>query len=505
MKFFLTSQIRELDRYTIEHEPIASVDLMERAAFAIYEKYLQTFDYKRPVCVLAGPGNNGGDALALARMLLSAGLNVSTFLLYTDTLSADCQINKIRLVEKFPDRLSELKTSFVAPAVSADTVIVDGLFGSGLSRPLTGIFAEAVDWINKSGCQVVSIDLPSGLQGEENADVSVPIVKADVTYTLQFPKLAFFLAENAPFVSNWQRIDIGLHPQAMEATDSKLYYLDDEEVAPLLFNRKKFSHKGNFGHVCIVAGSSGMAGAVVLSAKAALRSGAGLVTVHSAADNRVILQTSVPEAIFQSDKANDFCTEILFPEKFNVMAVGPGIGTRLQTQEMLHQFLKTTDSPCVLDADALNIIGEQKDFLPLIPRNSVLTPHPKEFERLFGNCNSAYERVKKAEEAAKKFGIIIVLKGANTLIAMPDGTLFFNSTGNAGMATAGSGDVLTGILTGLLAQGYTPDSAAKMGVFLHGRAGDLALATQSEESLIATDIIENLGKAFSSLRSFNKI
>jgi len=507
MKFFSTSQIRQLDKFTIENEPIASIDLMERAAGAIYEKYLQTFSYKLPVCVFAGSGNNGGDALAVARMLLFKGLSVQVFLIRNTKLSDDCERNRQRLQDEFPNSLTELKTEFIAPQIKTDTVIIDGLLGSGLSRPLTGLFAKAVEWINQSGCKVVAIDIPSGLHGEELAlstegesEKTSYIVKADNTFSLQFPKLAFLLPENAEFVGKWEVLDIGIHQDVIENTATDLYFLEEKEISLLLKKRPKFSHKGTFGHALVVAGSNGMAGAAVLSAKAALRSGAGLVSVHSAFSNRTILQTAIPEVIFQSDFNPDFISEIDFLTDFDAIGIGPGIGIASETEEMLPDFIKKLESPCIFDADALNIIAKYKELLQSIPENSIFTPHPKEFDRIFGPSKSSNERILKAQQASKDYRLILVLKGTHTLIALPDGKLFFNSTGNSGMATAGSGDVLTGIITGLLAQRYKPEDAVKIAVFLHGRAGDFALQIESEESLIASDLIANLGKAFKSLR-----
>jgi NAD(P)H-hydrate epimerase len=506
MKFFSTSQIRELDKFTIENEPITSIDLMERAADVLYEKYLSTFSYLKSVCIFAGPGNNGGDALALARMLLHTSLDVKVILVHTGKLSVDCEINQKRLVEKYPDSLTELTSTFIAPEISPETIIVDGLFGSGLTRPLNSIFADAVKWMNQTACTVVSIDIPSGLQGEElpltpKGEQDIPIIKADYTFSFQFPKLAFLLPENGDFVGHWEVLDIGIHPQAIAETDSAFYYLEKSDIQSILKPRSSFSHKGTFGHALIVAGSRGMAGASVLSSKAALRSGAGLITVHGPKCNRIIVQTAVPEVIFQSDENKNTITQLPKTENFNAIAIGPGIGTNAETVKMLETFLKQKIKPCILDADALNIIGQNPHLLEFIPKNSILTPHPKEFERLLGeSCRTSYNRMQKASEMAQKLGLIIILKGANTLIATPDGKLHFNSTGNSGMATAGSGDVLTGILAGLLAQGYTPEETAKIGVFIHGYAGDLALKSESEESLIARDIVCNLGETFRAIK-----
>ena len=505
MKFFTTTQIRQLDQYTIEHEPISSVDLMERAANALCSSFKGVFSTNVPVCIIAGQGNNGGDALALARLLLKSHYRVSVYLIHSGSLSPDCEVNRKRLVSAYPSSLKDLNEEFSAPGITEDTILVDGLFGSGLSRPLTGVYGQAVTWMNQSNHPIVSIDIPSGLSGEENklSDKSV-IVKANNTLSLQFPKLAFLLAENAQYVGKLEVLDIGLHPEAIDRTTSDLFFLEEKDIAPLLKDRTKFSHKGTFGHALIVAGSKGMAGASVLSALAALRSGAGLVTVHGPADNRTIVQTSIPEVIFKSDTAGEIISHIDSPELYSAIAIGPGIGTHPVTSGMLHEFLIKINNPCVIDADALNIISKQKDLLQHIPKNSIISPHPKEFERLFGECNSSYERMLKAQKASKIYGIIIILKGANTLIAIPTGKLYFNSTGNSGMATAGSGDVLTGILVGLLAQGYSPEEAALTGVFLHGRAGDLALGHESKESLLAGDIISCLGDSFKSIRKNNQ-
>ena len=497
MKFFSTSQIRELDQYTIEHEPIASIELMERAAWALSYEFIEHFPKAKSVCIFAGQGNNGGDALALARMLLKSGYEVSAILIHSNSISADCEANKERLISKFPNSLHEVTNQFTAPEISADTIIVDGLFGSGLSRPITGIFAEVVEWINKTENIVVAIDIPSGLQGEENKlTEKAVIVKADFTFSLQFPKLAYMFVENEPYVGSWTVLDIGIHPEVILQSSSNLFYLEKDDIKSLLKKRSKFNHKGTFGHALLVVGSKGMAGASVLSSKAALRSGAGLVTVHGPENNRIIVQTAVPEVIFQSDSHSDFITEVVDIMKFDAIGIGSGIGTQPITAEMLRNLLLQMTKPCILDADALNIIGQENDLLEIIPENSILTPHPKEFERIFGESNSSFDRMIKAQEAAMRYKLIIVLKGAHTLVAMPDATLYFNSTGNSGMATAGSGDVLTGILAGLLSQGYSPENAAKIGIFLHGLAGDLALKNQSKESLIAGDIIENMGNAF---------
>jgi hydroxyethylthiazole kinase-like uncharacterized protein yjeF len=500
MKVFSTSVVRQLDEYTIKNEPIASIDLMERAAIGLCKKFLEIFSSPLPVYVFAGPGNNGGDAQALARMLLQKNYSVSVYLIHTGKLSADCEANKNRLIEKFPGSLHDFSTDFYPVDFKENSVIIDGLFGSGLSRPLSGIYAEAVRWINNSGKTVVSIDIPSGLAGEENKDLSQPIVKADYTFSLQFPKLSFFFSENESFVGKWEIIEIGIHPEAIRREPTDFYFLEKKDVIPFLPERKKFSHKGTYGHALIVAGSVGMAGAAVLSARAAIRSGAGLVSVHSAAANRIILQTKVPEALFESDTEDNFISELKNLQKYNALTIGPGIGVQEKTAELLYQILPSIKTSLVLDADALNILSKRKELLEKLSANTILTPHPKEFERLFGADENSYDQLLKMQQLAKDLHLVVILKGAYTRIALPNGNIYFNSTGNAGMATGGTGDVLSGMLAGLLAQNLSPEKAALLGVYLHGLAGDLALRNRSMESLIAGDVIDNIGNAFRFLR-----
>ena len=495
MKFFTTTQIRQLDLYTIGNEPIASIGLMERAADRLLQQFRKDRDMNTEVVIMAGPGNNGGDGLALGRMLLQIGYEVQVILLHSGKISADCKINKERLQEYFPDFFTEQIGRFDPPEITKDTVIVDALFGSGLSKPVDGIFKKAIEWINSRPNRVISVDIPSGLPGEACATDKDCIVEADFTYSLQFPKLAFLFPENEKYVGKWKVIDIQLHPKAILETDTNFIFVEKANIQPLLISRNRFSHKGTFGHALIWAGKKGMAGAAVLASKAALRAGAGLVSVHSVDENRVILQSTVPEAIFVNE-----LTEL---DHYNSFAFGPGLGTGDQTAEMLFELLKTLRKPCVLDADALNIISRHKNFLEFIPENSILTPHPGEFERLFGPSANSQERMEKASAMAQEYGFVIVLKGANTLTATPDGKMHFNSTGNPGMASGGMGDVLTGVIASLLAQGYTPEQSALMGVYLHGLAADLALQAQSEESLLAGDVAQNLGNAYKFLRQKN--
>lgn len=504
MKVFSTTQIRDIDRYTIRHEPVSSIDLMERAARAIFDE-LRTMwpDISTPFCVFAGPGNNGGDALALSRMLCDAGYVVDVHLCNAGELSADCNENRIRLLKSSPEVLTEHLQTFNPPLIPSQAVIIDGLFGSGLSRALSGMYAEVTAFINEHSNFVVSVDIPSGLHGDSWHQWTDPTVKADITLSLQFPKIAFFLAENEKYVGEWKILEIGLHPDAIASTETMYQFTEATDLSHLLIRRSRFAHKGTFGHLAILAGCKGMAGASILAARAAMRSGAGLVTLHGPEGNRCILQTIVPEVIYDTDKHPDCISEFYHTQQYDAIAVGSGIGTRTLTVEMLRLLLQQVKAPLVLDADALNIIASQKKMMSLIPPGSILTPHPKEFDRLAGPVSNSFYRMESALAMAAEYKVYIVLKGAYSKIFTPEGKVYFNSTGNPGMATAGSGDVLTGIIGALLAQDYRAEAAARLGVYLHGLSADLALEEQSEESLVAGDIITGLGKAFKHLRGKN--
>lgn len=504
IKIFETSKVKELDQYTIDHEPIASIDLVERAAVAFANEFRRIYSKQTRVIVFAGQGNNGADALAIARLLADEDYRIEVYLFNPGgLLSPDCELNKQRMLSDGKIRLNEIFDDFTPPTLSEHDVVIDGLFGSGLNRPLTGGYAAVVGYINQSDATVVSIDIPSGLFGEDNRDNDPDaIIKADLTLTFEFPKLAMILSENAAYVGKWKVLPIGLHPDIVEKTETPYVMVTEEDMEGLLHRRNTFAHKGDFGHALLVAGSKGKMGAAVLAAGACLRSGAGKLTVHVPQRGETILQTAIPEAMLSLDSNTDIVSMLPNLNEYDVIAVGPGLGTEKPTAQMLEQLLKTSDKPMLFDADALNILAQNKELLSILPPHSILTPHPKEMDRLFGESVSGYERLHKAAVMAVKQKLCIVLKGAYTAVCTPQGNIYLNTTGNPGMATAGSGDVLTGLIAGLLAQRYEPETAAVTGVHLHGLAGDLAVAESSEESLIASDISRMLGKAFRLQREY---
>lgn len=500
MKFFYTAQVKELDAYTIEHEPIASVDLMERAARALTAAVLD----RCPGCgfaVFAGPGNNGGDGLAMARMLAAEGHSVAVWMINPKgKFSPDCAVNLERL-KNTTVSVVEVKDVFSMPVLDKDTVIIDALFGSGLNKHVSGsVFADVINGINTSGCRVVAVDMPSGLLGENNHPLEGVVVSATDTLTLHFPKLSLLMPENAPFVGKISILDIGLSQEWIERESSPLHFTDEKEIKALLRPRTKHAHKGNFGRALLVAGSRGMAGASVLASRAALRSGVGLLTVHVPACNNPIVQVAVPEAMTSID-SNDCCfSDKVDSSKYNAVAVGPGLGQCKESEEALYNLIKNSSAPLVLDADALNILSRHKEWLSLLPKGSLLTPHPGEAERLFGRFADRYATIGAVRETARKYDVVILLKGAYTTIVAPDGNIYFNSTGNPGMATGGSGDVLTGIVLALRAQGYNSVDAARIAAYIHGLAGDLAVAEIGETALVAGDIVNYLPKAWLSFR-----
>ena len=503
-KLFETSKIKEIDKYTIENEPIDSIDLVERASTVFVNEFCRRYISRHnKVYVFAGQGNNGADALAVARMLIEKGYNVFTYLINpSNMLTEECEINKKRVKEDGNRQFVEVVSSFEPPKLERQDIVIDGLFGSGLNRSLEGGFAKIVDYINHSESTVVSIDIPSGLFGEDNKENNYQyVIQADVTFTFEFPKLSFLLPENAAYVGEWKVLPIGLHSDALLKTKTSYGLITDDDIASLIDTRERFSHKGDFGHALLIAGGVGKMGAAVLSAKGCMRSGVGLLTVHLPSRGETIMQTSLPEAMIEMDKNPDYITELMSISKYDAIGIGPGIGKGDGAKDVLEKLLNSTDGkPLVVDADALNIIAENSELLHNLPEGAIITPHPGEFDRLAGASANAYERMQKARSIASEQKICVVLKGAYTIVCTPTGKVFFNTSGNSGMATAGSGDVLTGIILGLLAQGYRAEEASVIGVYLHGIAGNLAAANLSEESMIAGDIVQMLGKAFKQMR-----
>lgn len=502
MKIFTANQIKACDRFTIENEPVASVDLMERAAMACIKHIVKNSMPDEEFAVFCGMGNNGGDGLAIARHLIVRGYAVKTYLIkHQDNYSEDCKINYDKLNEIKPDSITEIENEgqLNLVNVNSSTTIIDAIFGTGLNRSVTGLCAAAINFINYLELKIISIDIPSGLYCDKSNEAEDAIIRSSLVLTFQFPKLSFLLAQNKFFVPKFEVLEIGLSKEFIDNENTSYYFITRSDLKPILKLRDKFSHKGTYGHALLICGSYGKMGAAVIAAGACLRSGAGLLTTHVPAKGVEIMQSSVPEAMVSIDRDPEMITEINTPEKINAIGIGPGIGTNSATETVIKKLLNYAAAPIVFDADAINILANNKTWLSFLPANCILTPHVKEFDRLTEESENDFERLNKARQFSLNHNCILILKATYTLIAMPDGNCFFNSTGNAGLAKGGSGDTLTGIITGLIARGYTTPQAALLGVYIHGFAADLCLKKINIESLLATDVINKLPKAFEKL------
>ncbi len=500
MKIFTQPQIKALDEYTISHEPIKSIDLMERAAKAVALAIAEEWSTNTQIVVFAGPGNNGGDALAVARILAAKSYAVTVYLFNVEGhLSEDCEKNAHRATDcGYLKQFIEVKKNFDPPHLDENTLIVDGLFGIGLDRPLTGGFASLVQYINQSRAKVASIDIPSGMMPDSNeGNIRSNIVQADVTYTFGQKKLAFFLADNQPYLGRIRVLDIGLSKEFVQKTEADYRVVEPEELKKLLRPRSDFANKGMMGHALIIAGSFGMAGAAILATKACLRSGVGKVTVQVPQRNYAIMQIAVPEAIVEIDHDEFHYSDVVTGSQFDAIGIGPGMGQSEDSAIAMMAQVRRATVPVVLDADALNILSNHGTWLQQLPKNIVMTPHPGELDRLCGGRGQDDSgRLYNAIDLAQDLQAYVLLKGHYSALCLPSGKVIFNCSGNSGMATAGSGDVLTGIITALLARGYNQAEACLLGMYLHGRAGDLAAAELGRESLISSDLITYLPKAF---------
>ncbi|HAL64532.1 MAG: NAD(P)HX epimerase / NAD(P)HX dehydratase [Bacteroidetes bacterium 38_7] len=497
MKILSVDKIKEADAYTIAHEPIASIDLMERAARQCSQWLLEHLKKEIPVMIFCGTGNNGGDGLAVARHLSENGFKVSVYILRLGSQASPDFLSNLSRLESLSVVCRDIASSGDFPEISRSSYIIDALFGTGLTRKLEGLSAELVSYLNHSGAIIVSIDVPSGLFIDTSLKaVSGIAVQADYTLSFLPPKLCFMMPENDIYVGEWHVFDIGLHPEYLQLAETKYFYITREDVSSWLRRRRRFQHKGDFGHALLIAGSQGKAGAAIMAARACVHSGVGLLTVHAPGKVGDALQLNVNEAMVSFDEHASFITNLPSLDPYDAIGIGPGLGLHQQTQTALKLLLQNYRGPLVMDADALNILSDNKTWYSFLSPYTILTPHPGEFERLVGKADNDFERLKQAKDFALKYNIFLVLKGGVTVTINPLGQCYFNSTGNPGMATGGSGDVLTGIILSLLAQGYNLGQAAVMGVFLHGLAGDLAADELSQEYMSANDIIRFLAPAF---------
>lgn len=499
MKILSAAQIKTVDQLTTERQHISSADLMERVAVLCTEEIEKRISEQAEIVIFCGKGNNGGDGLAIARLLAERDYTVTVVIVHhSEDFSGDAQINFERLNQQNKAGLTEIfgEDDFQKISVKEKTIVIDALLGTGLNKPLEGLLETAAEFINKNSHFTISIDVPSGLFADEFTPDENTCVHANLVLTLQIPKLAYLFSDNSQNVPAFKIIDIGLDQQAISEQVSSHYFSEIEDITTLLLPRSKFSHKGTYGHGLLIAGSKDTRGAAIIAAEACLRSGAGLLTVHSTKNVTDALAIRLPEAMSNTDQNEAFISDKTSLDKYRALGFGPGTGTAEETADVLKYIIQNYQGKLIIDADGLNILSENKTWLEFLPKETILTPHPKEFERLAGTFENDFDRLQKAKLFAIRHQVILVLKDAYTAICLPDGSVVFNSTGNPGLAKGGSGDALTGIILGLLTRGYSPAKAAISGVFIHGYAADLCSREMSMESMLITDVIKLLPKTF---------
>lgn len=478
------AQMKFIDNETIFREPIASVELMERAASCFLSELLEYLHKKDEVLVVCGCGNNGGDGLALSHTLRDMGFSVTVFLIKHGELSEDADYNYKQLDD------IHVFEPYDIPVFDDFDIIVDAIFGSGLNRPAQQSIANWIEEINNSDAKVFSIDLPSGLTGD-SFNESGKKIKANFTFTFQRPKRSFFDIRSYEYTGEWKVLDIGLDKDALSSLENNHYYINDD-VEDIISDRNKHSHKGNFGKGLLIAGSKGMIGAALLAGKSCIKSGVGVLSVMTPQRGENVIQSSIPEALWLDGGHSDYNLELPELSSYSAVGIGPGISTHYQVEELIKKLFKDYNGPLVIDADALNHLSIEPELLDLLPEKAILTPHPKEFERLVGHFENDEEKWSKQIGFSKKHKVVLLVKGAYTSITCPDGNIYWNNNGNPGLATAGSGDVLMGIILSFLAQGYTSLDSALLGCYQHGKAGDIAKEKFGENQMIASDIIDQI-------------
>jgi len=503
MKILNASQLSELDQYTCKEQEISSWKLMERAARLAYEKIrikLKDHNSNSTITILSGPGNNGGDGLAIAYFLDQDGFNVKVHLIdYTSSRSKDNQTNLERLDQHSSCSITHIDEDSKLPGFTSNDIIIDAIFGVGLNRSMPSFVQKLIQQINKVNCYVVCIDVPSGMYLDRSPSGQEKVFKSDLVISFQTSKLPFYLLDYSVYINELIIVDIGLSQSRLSEISSHVQLLDLELVKSLVKSRKRFSHKGSYGHAVLVGGSKGMLGSILLSSKSCLRSGVGKLSVMMPSRGHSNLLQLSPESMLIDNALEDYITSPELNFRPDAIGIGVGLSQSDEALESLKSWLQSSKSPMVIDADALNLIAKHDDLRQYIPKESILTPHPGELKRLIGDWENDFDKIEKIKDFSKALDVIVLAKDAYSLCIYHD-QLYINSTGNPGMATAGCGDVLTGLLTGLLAQGYSAINATLIGVYVHGMAGDIAVNSSSQQSLIASDLIDSLGHSFQNLQ-----
>lgn len=508
MKVATAEEIRQLDREAIEVIGIPGIVLMENAGLQVVRVMNAYFPHLKTqkVLVVCGKGNNGGDGLVVARHLDNQGVDVRVTLLTEKTqLKGEAKLN-FDIAEKMNLPIVELTSNEQLPAfrnllLQAD-IVVDAILGTGLSDAVKGFYKHIIESINKTHKPIIAVDIPSGLSADTGM-VYGSCIKADVTVTFAIPKRGVILYPAADYVGNLEVVDIGIPKKLISSSGIKVHLVEYANVQGVFRKRMPNTHKGTYGHALVIAGSPGKSGAALMAGRSALRAGAGLVTLAIPENLRVpleiptleVMTTSLPETAQGTVSLEAYDKIMNLAQDKRVAAIGPGLSTHPATVELVLRLIRTLEIPMVLDADAINAVAQNPEVLLEAKAPVVLTPHPGEMARLTPNIHVQNNRIPVAQETARKYNVFIALKGVRTIVAAPDGNVFINPTGNPGMATAGTGDVLTGIIAGLIAQNIIPVEAAKSGVFLHGLAGDLVVKDKGEYGLLAGDLIDAIPNA----------
>jgi hydroxyethylthiazole kinase-like uncharacterized protein yjeF len=483
-------QIREADAYTIANQRVSSIDLMERASKAFISWFVNCYpDKNQSISAYCGTGNNGGDGLAIARLLKNhqyKSINVK-IARYTDKTSADFNGN-LRWLGNTGIPIISLKPEEDLPAENSD-IIIDALLGSGINKPLTGDYKKLVEYINSLQKTVVAVDVPTGFFTEGDIDPGATAIKANLVITFQQPKINFLLPESAPVIKCWEAVNIGLDEAFIQSLNSPYQLVEESDIRKLLKPRRRFSNKGTYGHALLIAGQDKTMGAALLTASACAYTGSGLTTACIPESGLTALNTYMPElmAIIRKDKL----PEIKW-DQYSAIGIGPGLGKDDQSLALLGSLLINYNKPIVVDADGLNLLAENQSLLKKLYAGSILTPHMKEFDRLFDEHTSWWQRIQTAIKKAQEYNIYILLKNDYTITATPEGKIYFNSTSNPAMAIGGMGDVLTGIITSLLAQKYSPQDACLIGAYIHGKAGDELALPNKLNVVLPSKLAEHL-------------
>lgn len=489
------NQIKLLESQILKDQGMTEEELRAQKSNAFCMQFKKDFFGRQRIILFAGPNDNGALGLRIATTLASLSHDIMVVLLNpTGTLPDEVIHERDNFKASFEEHLMEVTTQFAPPMINEEDIIVDAICGTEQQSPLTGSVPNVIRYLNSLVATKISVDIPSGLLETDNRDNDYSkVFSAQLTYTFYNPKLSFLFKENSGFVGLWTVMNIGIHlPESSEESDYQFFgSLDMEQAIP---KRSRYSNKYDFGKVLLIAGSKGMIGASILAGKAATYSGAGHVTLHIPQGYEGAIHAALPEVLVSSDASNAHLTNTnLDIKEYDAIAIGPGLGRSKESELALEQLLKRCECPIILDADALNIIAfSEKELLNHIPKGSILTPHEGEFDRLFGASASSFERLELAKQIAQEKQINILLKGAYSATCSTNGKVFINTSGNPGLATAGTGDVLTGIILALLGKGHSPQSACCIAAFIHGFAADLYASSFCQESLTASQLIEQI-------------